>query len=185
MKAPARDSRRTDRGRFPAPRKGRSSDRSGGPKLPGPTERTYATNRRARFEYAIIETLEVGVALTGTEIKSIRAGRCNLTEAYARVERGELWMHGVHISPYEPGRRANHDPVRPRKLLAHTREIAHLAGLAAQPGNTLVPLRLYDRNGYVKVQLGLGRGKRQYEKRETIAKRDAEREIARAFRRAR
>src|SRR5207244_5630315 len=128
---------------------------------------------------------EGGVALTGTEIKSIRAGRCNLTEAYARVERGELWMHGAHISPYEASRRANHDPIRPRKMLAHTREIAHLAGWAAQPGYTLVPLRMYDRNGYVKIQLGLGRGKRQYEKRETIAKRDADRDIGRALRRDR
>src|SRR5437879_1116585 len=155
MKAPPRGSQRTERSRPPIPTRGRGGDRGGAAKPAGPPERTYATNRRARYEYAIIETLEVGVALTGTEIKSIRAGRCNLTEAYARVERGELWMHGAHISPYEASRRANHDPIRPRKMLAHTREIAHLAGWAAQPGYTLVPLRMYDRNGYVKIQLGL------------------------------
>src|SRR5437870_12081424 len=185
MKAPARGPQRADRGRPAGAPKGRAGDRSGAAKPAGPPERTYAVNRRARYEYAITETLEVGVVLTGSEIKSIRAGRCNLTEAYARYERGELWLLGAHISPYEPSRRANHDPVRPRKLLAHAREIGHLAGLAAQPGYTLVPLRLYDRNGYVKALLGLGRGKRQYEKRETIAKRDADRDIARALRRDR
>src|SRR5438876_3314707 len=114
MKAPARGAQRTDRGRPQGPPKARGGDRGGAAKPAGPPERTYALNRRARYEYAITETLEVGVVLTGTEIKSIRAGRCNLSEAYARYERGELWLLGAHISPYEASRRVNHDPVRPR-----------------------------------------------------------------------
>lgn len=152
---------------------------------PEQRERIYATNRVARYEYAILETLEVGIVLTGTEIKSVRAGRANLREAFARVERGELWLHNVHIAPYEAGNRYNHEATRPRKLLAHIREIARLAGQASKGGMTLVPLRLYDRNGYVKVQLGVARGKRQYDKRAAIARRDAERQIARAAKRER
>ncbi|HZT07898.1 MAG TPA: SsrA-binding protein SmpB [Chloroflexota bacterium] len=146
-------------------------------------ERVYATNRRAYHEYHILETLEVGIALTGTEIKSVRAGKVNLREAYARVERGELWLLNAHISPYEAGNRYNHDPIRPRKLLAHTREIAHLAGRASETGVTLVPLRVYDRRGHVKVELGVARGKRSYDKRAAIAERDARREIERAVKR--
>lgn len=144
--------------------------------------RTYAVNRRARYDYHILETLEVGIVLTGTEIKSVRAGRANLREAFARVERRELWLINAHIAPYDGGNRNNHEPTRTRKLLAHTREIGKLAGLAAQPGTTLIPLRMYDRRGHVKIELGVARGKHSYDKREAIAKRDAERQIARAMR---
>ncbi len=146
-------------------------------------ERPYGTNRRALYEYHILETLEVGIALTGTEVKSIRAGRVNLREAYARVERGELWLYGAHISPYDAGNRFNHEPTRPRKLLAHTREIARLAGKASEPGATLVPLKIYDRHGHVKVELAVARGKRSYDKRAAIADREARREIDRAVKR--
>ncbi len=158
----------------PAPRPAKTGERP---------ERLYATNRRAQYEYHILETIEVGVVLTGTEIKSVRAGRVNLREAYARVERGELWLHNAHISQYDAGNRYNHDPVRPRKLLAHIREIARLAGKQNEPGVTLIPLRMYDRNGHVKVALAVAKGKHSYDKRETVKEREAQREIARAVRR--
>ncbi len=148
-----------------------------------PQERMYASNRRALHEYQILETLEVGIALTGTEIKSVRAGKVNLREAYARVERGELWLYNSHISPYDAGNRYNHEPTRKRKLLAHTREIGRLAGKANESGNTLVPLKVYDRRGHVKVELAVARGKRSYDKRATMAERDARREIERAVKR--
>jgi SsrA-binding protein len=149
-----------------------------------PRERLYATNRRALHEYTILETLEVGIALTGTEIKSVRAGRVNLREAYARVERGELWLHNAHISPYQAGGAwSQHEPTRPRKLLAHTREIGRLAGRASETGVTLVPLRMYDRRGHVKIELAVARGKRSYDKRAALAERDARREIERAVKR--
>jgi SsrA-binding protein len=146
-------------------------------------QRLYAGNRRALHEYQILETLEVGIALTGTEIKSVRAGHVNLRDAYARVERGELWLYNAHISPYEAGNRYNHEPTRKRKLLAHTREIGRLAGKAGEGGNTLVPLRIYDRGGRVKVELALAHGKRSYDKRASLAERDARREIERAVKR--
>ncbi len=145
--------------------------------------RTYATNRRALHEYHILEDLEVGIALTGTEIKSVRAGRVNLREAYARVEGGELWLHNAHISPYDAGNRYNHEPTRTRKLLAHTREIGRLAGKASETGVTLIPLRMYDRRGHVKVALAVARGKRSYDKRAALAERQARREIERAMKR--
>jgi SsrA-binding protein len=150
---------------------------------PHPQERLYATNRRALHEYNIGETLEVGIALTGTEIKSVRAGRVNLREAYARVERGELWLYNAHISPYEAGNRYNHEPTRKRKLLAHTREIGRFAGRSTEGGTTLVPLKMYDRRGHVKVELAVAKGKRSYDKRATLAERDARREIERAVKR--
>jgi SsrA-binding protein len=146
-------------------------------------ERLYATNRRALHEYHILETLEVGIALTGTEIKSVRAGRVNLREAYARVDRRELWLYNAHISQYDAGNRYNHEPTRPRKLLAHTREIGRLAGKQTEAGVTLVPLRLYDRNGHVKVALAVAKGKHSYDKREAVKEREAQREMARAVRR--
>lgn len=148
-----------------------------------PRERSYATNRRALYEYHVLETLEVGIALTGTEIKSVRAGRVNLREAYARVERAELWLYNAHISPYEAGNRYNHEPTRTRKLLAHTREIGRLAGRASESGATLVPLRMYDRRGHVKIELAVARGKHRYDKRAALAERDARREIERATKR--
>jgi SsrA-binding protein len=146
-------------------------------------QRVYATNRRAFHEYHILEILEVGIALTGTEIKSVRLGKVNLREGYARVERRELWLHNVHISPYEQGNRYNHDPIRPRKLLAHTREIGRLAGRQSEPGNTLIPLRVYAKRGNVKIELAVAKGKHSYDKRQAIAERDAKREIDRAIKR--
>ena len=146
-------------------------------------ERVYATNRRAFHEYHILETIEVGIALTGTEIKSVRAGKVNLREGYGRVERRELWLHNVHISPYEQGNRYNHDPIRPRKLLAHTREIGRLAGRQSEAGNTLIPLRVYDKRGHVKIELAVAKGKHSYDKRQAIAERDAKREMDRAVKR--
>jgi SsrA-binding protein len=126
--------------------------------------------------------MEVGIVLTGTEIKSVRAGRVNLREAYARVERRELWLHNAHISQYDAGNRHNHEPTRPRKLLAHTREIGKLAGKQSEAGVTLIPLRMYDRNGVVKLQLAVAKGKHSYDKREAVKEREAQREMARAVR---
>ncbi|MBM2809520.1 MAG: smpB [Chloroflexi bacterium] len=146
-------------------------------------ERVYATNRRALHEYLILETIEVGVILTGTEIKSVRAGRVNLREAYGRVDRRELWLHNAHISPYDPGSHYNHEPTRTRKLLAHTREIGRLWAKQSESGITLIPLKMYDRRGHVKVELALARGKHTYDKRNAIAERDARREMERAVKR--
>jgi SsrA-binding protein len=123
----------------------------------------------------------VGIALTGTEVKSIRSGHVNLREAYARIERGELWLHNCHIAPYEQGNRYNHEPRRPRKLLAHKREIGRLAHKASEPGNTLIPMRVYSARGHIKVELAVARGKRQYDKRQAIAEREAKRDIDRAL----
>jgi SsrA-binding protein len=143
-------------------------------------DKTVAVNRRARHEYAVEETLEAGIALTGTEIKSIRAGRVNLAEAYARIEKGEAWLIGAHIAPYEQGNRNNHEPTRTRKLLLHRDQIAELAGRTQAKGFTLVPLKLYIRNGMAKLEIGVGRGKKAYDKRRTIAERDARRELERS-----
>ena len=143
-------------------------------------DKTVAVNRRARHEYAVEETLEAGIALTGTEIKSIRAGRVNLAEAYARIEKGEAWLIGAHIAPYEQGNRNNHEPTRTRKLLLHRDQIAELAGRTQAKGFTLVPLKLYIRNGMAKLEIGIGRGKKAYDKRRTIAERDARRELERS-----
>jgi SsrA-binding protein len=143
-------------------------------------DKTVAVNRRARHEYAVEETLEAGIALTGTEIKSIRAGRVNLAEAYARIEKGEAWLIGAHIAPYEQGNRNNHEPTRTRKLLLHRDQIAELVGRTQAKGFTLVPLKLYIRNGMAKLEIGVGRGKKAYDKRRTIAERDARRELERS-----
>jgi SsrA-binding protein len=140
---------------------------------------TVALNRRARHDYAIEDTVEAGLVLTGTEIKSIRAGRANLAEAYARIERGEAWLIGAHIAPYEQGNRNNHEPTRTRKLLLRRGEIAELIGKTQAKGYTLVPLRLYIRNGLAKLEIGVGRGKKAYDKRRTIAERDMRRELER------
>jgi SsrA-binding protein len=142
--------------------------------------RLVATNRRARHEYWIEETHEAGIALTGTEVKSLRAGHVILADAFARVDRGEAWLFHLHINPYEQGNIQNHDPMRTRKLLLHKREIARLGARVQQRGYTLVPLRIYFRRGIVKVELGLARGRHTYDKRERIAERDADRRIARA-----
>jgi SsrA-binding protein len=147
------------------------------------SEKTIATNRRARYEYEVLDKLECGIMLIGPEVKSLRAGRANLGDAYAFIRRGELFLEKLHISPYEPATRANADPQRSRKLLAHRREIARLEGRVRERGNTLVPLRLYfDENGRVKVELALARGKHRYDKRETIKRREADRDAQRAMR---
>jgi SsrA-binding protein len=149
------------------------------------TEHTVAVNRRARHDYAIEDTLEAGLVLTGTEIKSIRAGRANLAEAYARIERGEAWLIGAHIAPYEQGNRNNHEPTRTRKLLLHRDQIAELVGKTQAKGYTLVPLRLYIRDGLAKLEVGIARGKKAHDKRRTIAERDMRRELEREGKQAR
>jgi SsrA-binding protein len=145
-------------------------------------EQTIALNRRARHEFTIDDTFEAGLVLTGTEIKSVRAGKVNLSDAYARVERDEAWLIGAHIAPFEGGNRWNHEPKRSRKLLLHRREIDELVGRAKAKGQTIVPLRLYiTGRGKAKVELGLARGKQLHDKRRDIADRDAKREVARAL----
>jgi SsrA-binding protein len=141
-----------------------------------------ATNRRAHFEYEILETIEAGMALLGPEVKSLRAGKANLADAYATVRRGEALLVHLHISPYEQAGRDNPDPRRDRRLLLHRAEIRRLTGKLAERGFTLVPLRLYWKNGRAKVELGLARGKRRYDKRETIKRRESERDLQRAIR---
>jgi SsrA-binding protein len=140
---------------------------------------TVSVNRQAFHDYFVDETLEAGIVLTGTEIKSIRGGKVNLRGAYARIKDGEVWIEGMHISPYEQGTYMNHDPLRPRKLLLHRRQIGHLVGRVQAKGQTLVPLKLYLKHNRAKIDLGLCRGKKQYDKREAIRERDAQREIAR------
>ncbi len=143
--------------------------------------KVLATNRKAYHDYHIEETYEAGIALTGTEIKSVRAGSVNLRDSYAQVKNGELWLLNTHIAPYEPASRQNADPYRDRKLLMHRHEIMRLAGRVQEKGYTLVPLRLYLKKNRVKVEIGLARGKRQYDKRDAISKRDAAREMERAL----
>lgn len=142
-------------------------------------ERVVASNRKAYHDYFIDETYEAGIVLTGTEIKSVRAGRVSLREGYVRVENAEAWLVGVNISPYEQGARENPDPLRRRKLLLHKDEIKRLIGKVQEKGYTLVPLRVYIRDRRAKVAIGLARGKKLYDKREVIAEREANREIAR------
>lgn len=147
-------------------------------------EKTITVNKKARHEYFIDETYEAGIVLRGAEIKSIRAGRVNLRDSYARIEDGEAWVYNMHIAPYQ--QRSSHeelDPKRPRKLLLRKREIGRLAGLVAQKGYTLIPLRLYLKRNLAKLELGVARGKKQYDKRRDIKRREAEREIERALKR--
>lgn len=141
-----------------------------------------ASNRKARHEFFIEETLEAGIVLKGTEVKSIRQGRVNIKEAYAVVEFGEIFIYNMHISPYDHGNIQNVDPIRKRKLLLNKREIGKLAGLVSQKGKTLVPLSIYLKNGLVKVELSVAQGKKLHDKRETIAKKEAERRIEREVR---
>lgn len=145
-------------------------------------EKTVAVNRRAGFDYEFLERHEAGLVLTGTEIKSIREGRVNLRDAFARAQHGELWLHNMHIAEYSAASHFNHEPTRPRKLLMHKDEIAHLAGALEQRGLTLIVTRLYFKRGRAKVELAVGRGKKSYDKRATIAERDAQRAIQRALR---
>ena len=144
-------------------------------------QKTIAVNRKARHEYFIEETYDAGISLVGTEVKSIRAGKVSIQESFARVENGEVWLHNMYVAPYEYGSRFNLDPRRPRKLLLHRHEIARLAGKSQQKGLALIPLRLYFERGYAKVELGVGRGKKLYDKRQAIAERDAQREERRAL----
>ena len=143
-------------------------------------EQTVALNRRARHEYTIDETFEAGIVLTGTEIKSIRAGKANLSDAYARIEHGEAWLIGAHIAPYETGNRYNHEPKRTRKLLLRRSEIDELLGRTRAKGQTIVPLRLYiNPKGRAKLELALARGKQLHDRRRDIAERESRREIER------
>ncbi|MCQ2545252.1 MAG: SsrA-binding protein SmpB [Clostridia bacterium] len=143
-----------------------------------------ANNKKARHDFFIEDTYEAGIALTGTEIKSVRMGKVSIKESFAKVERGEIILHGMNISPYEQGNRFNVDPVRPRKLLLHKREIQKLIGYTTQEGLTLVPLRMYiNDRGRAKVELAVARGKKNYDKRHDIAKRDADRRMQQAVRR--
>jgi SsrA-binding protein len=144
--------------------------------------KSVAVNRQARRDYDIEETFEAGIMLSGTEIKSVRLGRANLNDAFAQVEGGEIWLHNMHIPEYAQGNRYNTEPRRSRKLLMHRLEIHRLLGKTQTKGLTLVPLDVHLRNGYAKITLGLGRGKREYEKREAIIQREQKREIERAVR---
>jgi SsrA-binding protein len=147
----------------------------------GRGDRTVATNRRARHDYAIEETFEAGMVLTGPEVKSLRGGRASLVDAFARVRGEEMWVENLHIPPYEMAdNRGGYDPMRPRKLLLHRREIQRLIGKTAERGLTLVPLKIYFTRGTAKMELGLGRGKRRFEKRDAIAEREHRREVERA-----
>jgi SsrA-binding protein len=147
--------------------------------------KVIARNRRARHDYHIEETFEAGLVLTGTEVKSLRAGRASLNEAFAQISGDELWLHGLHIPEYAQGTWTNHDPRRTRKLLLHRKEIDRLASQVAERGFTIVPLSLYFSGGKAKVELALARGKRTYDKRHDLARRDAAREVDRALRRRR
>ena len=153
---------------------GRNQDQSEGVRL-------IVRNRKARHDYEVLDSFETGIVLQGTEVKSLRAGRANLKDSYAAVEQGEVFLFNVHISPYEAGNYFNHDPERPRKLLLHRVEIRRLIGKTLQQGLTLVPLKLYFKKGRAKVELALVRGKRQYDKRQDIARRQAERDVERAL----
>ena len=141
-----------------------------------------ARNRRARHDYEILDTFEAGIALLGPEVKSVRAGKVTLTDAYATLRRGEVYLVSAHISPYAQAARENSDPRRERKLLLHRAEISRLAGKLRERGFTLIPLEVYFKNGRAKVELGLARGKRQYDKRQALRKREQDREVRRAIR---
>jgi len=149
---------------------------------PSAGEKLVASNRRAHHDFDILETHEAGLVLQGTEVKSLRDSRADLKESYARIEGNEAWLLGLHISPYAQGNRANHDPLRPRKLLLHRGEINRLLGKIMEKGLTLVPLRLYFKQGRAKVELGLARGRKTLDKRQAIREREERREVARAIR---
>ncbi|MGH7552286.1 MAG: SsrA-binding protein SmpB [Longimicrobiales bacterium] len=153
------------------------------PKPPIDNDRkVIARNKKALHDYHVIESFEAGVVLAGPEVKSVRAGKVSLGEAYARVENGEVWVFGLHISPYEPASRWNDDPVRPRKLLLQRKQIRKLIGATQEKGLTLVPLDLYLRGGYVKLTLALARGKKLYDKRQDLKRKESQREMDRAVR---
>ena len=149
---------------------------------PDAGEKLVASNRRAHHNFDILETHEAGLVLQGTEVKSLRASRADLKESYARIDGSEAWLLGLHISPYAQGNRANHDPLRPRKLLLHRGELNRLLGKIMEKGLTLVPLRLYFKQGRAKVELGLARGRKTLDKRHAIREREETREVQRALR---
>jgi SsrA-binding protein len=143
-------------------------------------EKTVASNRRASHDYQILQRFECGIVLSGSEVKSLRGGQVSLSEAFARVRGEEVWLEGMHVPPYEQGEKRGYDPMRPRKLLLHRREIARLSSKQKEQGLALVPMRVYFVHGLAKVELGLGKGKREYEKRQALAERESRREIERA-----
>ena len=150
-----------------------------------PSHKTVVSNRRALHDFEILERFEAGIVLTGSEVKSLRGGRGSLSEAYGRVQGGEVWLEGMHIPPYEQGEKRGYDPIRRRKLLLHRNEIGRLIGKTQERGLTLVPLRVYFSHGLAKVEVGLGRGKRQFEKRQATLEREHRREMDQAARRRR
>lgn len=150
-------------------------------KHPKTPSNEIATNRKARHDYLIEETYEAGLALTGTEIKSARAGRVNLKDGFIQIRNDEAWMMNVHINEYEQGNQFNHDPLRNRKLLLHKKEIRKLAGVVQEKGITIVPLKMYFKKGFAKVLIGVGRGKKQFDKRETIKRREQDRDMRRTI----
>ena len=149
--------------------------------MPKGEGKLVAQNKKARHDYTIIDTMEAGIVLQGTEIKSSRNSRINLKDGFARVRNGEAFLYNVHISPYEQGNIFNHDPLRTRKLLLHKKQIARLAGELKNAGITIVPLKVYLKDGYAKVLIGIGKGKRQYDKRETLKRKDVDRQISRTL----
>ncbi len=151
----------------------------------GPSIQVVARNRRARHEFDLLEKVEAGIVLTGTEVKSLRNGKASLDEAYAGLENGEVWLYGCDIPEYLEANRMNHKPKRPRKLLLHRREIDKVAAKATEKGLTLVPLQIYFKNGIAKVEISVARGRKTYDKREALKKQDAKREMDRALRRNR
>ncbi len=153
----------------------------GGDFMPKGNGNLITENRKARHEYTVLDTVEAGIVLQGTEIKSIRNHQINLKDGYASVSRNEMWLYNVHIAPFKEGNQFNHDPLRKRKLLLHRREIDSLLGQVQQDGITLVPLKVYIKNGVAKVLIGLAKGKKQYDKRETIKRREQERRIRREY----
>jgi SsrA-binding protein len=147
-------------------------------------QRVVVSNRRARHEYEILETVEAGIALKGTEVKSLRSGNANLQDGYAVIKKGEVWLLGMHISPYEQGNINNHEPKRDRRLLLQKKQIRKFFGRVAEKGLTLVPLSVYFKGPYAKIELALARGKKTFDKREAVAKRDAQREVAKRLKRS-
>ncbi|RUL47221.1 MULTISPECIES: SsrA-binding protein SmpB [Lysinibacillus] len=145
------------------------------------TGKVLAQNKKASHDYFIEETYEAGMVLQGTEIKSIRAGKVQLKDAFVQIRRGEAWISNMHISPYDQGNRFNHDPLRVRKLLLHKKQIGELLGATKQEGYTIVPLKMYVKDGYAKLLIGLGKGKKNYDKRDDLKKKEAKREMERVF----
>ena len=149
--------------------------------MPRGEGKLLAQNKRANFDYFIDETIEAGIVLNGTEIKSARNGKVQIRDAFVRIRNGEAWISNMHISPYEQGNQFNHDPLRPRKLLLHKKQISTLIGKVQREGATIVPIKMYLKNGYAKVLIGVGTGKKKYDKREDLKKKDANRAIERAL----